>query len=93
MSWWQAVELHHLQALQVRQPPPRLLRLLRLLPPLPPLDPPLVPLVPKERACNRKRLAKLLVRLLVLNRLLARLNPHRHDDQCPGRGHCLPASA
>ena len=66
-----------------RLAPPRLLRLL----------PPLVPLVPKELTCNQKRLARLPVRLLVLNRLLARLNPHRHDDQCPGRDHCLPVSA
>ena len=84
------MELHHLQALQVRQPPPRLLRL------LPPLVPPLVPLVPKERTCNQKRLARLLVRLLVPYRLLAlRLDPplHHHDGQCPGRDRCLPVSA
>ena len=74
----------------VRPAPPRLLRL------LPPLDPPLVPLAPKERLCNQKRLARLVVRLLALNRLrVLRLDPplHRHDDQCPGRDHCLPVSA
>ena len=79
-----------------RLAPPRLLRLLRLLPPLPPLDPPLVPLVPKERTCNQERLARLLVRLLVLNRLLVlRLDPplHHHDDQRPARDRCLPISA
>ena len=81
--------LEHTSALNllakvVRLAPPRLL--------LPPLAPPLVPLVPKERTCNRKRLARLLVRLLVLNRLLARLNPPllrldpslpHHDDRFP----------
>ena len=94
---WRTSALSLLVKVDLARPaPPRLLRLL-----LPPLVPPLVPLVPKERTCNRKRLARLLVRLLVLNRLLAlRLNPPlldtplpRHDDQCPARDRCLPVSA
>ena len=133
MSLWREAVLHHLQALQVRQPPPRLLPLLRLPclrfrrlrlclhlrlrneldhPPLlghmrvlsqlvnlvlarleplllpldpsldPPLDPPLVPLAPKECTCSLKRLAPLLVRLLVL--LLVR-PPCRQGGQCLAR--------
>ena len=42
-----------------------------------------------------ERLARLPVRLLVLNRLLVRLDPplHHRDGQCPGHDHCLPVSA